>query len=190
MKAARRLAIALTALAAGFACERSPTAAPSAPTAPPQAAHTAPSPTSSTPKSTGLVPCGQSYDSVTQVIGPRGGYFAVGPHYLFVDSLALTAPVTITAVAPASGSVRWVRFHPDGLVFQSTVDGWSALLYTNYTNCGVPTSTTVQIAQVSDSLSILGYLQTYTKFKKNPSSQGPQYVVGLLLHFSNYAIAW
>jgi len=187
MKAARRLAIALATLAAGFACERSPTAAP---TAPLRVYRTAPSPTSTSTVTTGLVPCGQAYDSVTQVIGPTGGYFAVGPHYLFVDSLALTTPVTITAVAPASGSVRWVRFHPDGLVFQPTMDGWSALLYTNYTYCGLPTSSTVRIAQVSDSLSILGYLQTYIKFKKNPTSQGPQYVVGLLQHFSNYAIAW
>lgn len=185
MKAACRLAIALSALVVGFACQGSPTAVP---TASLHAARTA-FPSTST-KSTGLVLCGQTYDSVTQVIGPKGGYFAVGPHYLFVDSLALSTAVTITAVAPSSGSVRWVRFHPDGLVFQPTVDGWSALLYTNYTDCGVPTSTALRIAQVSDSLSILGYLQTYARFKKNPSSRAQQFVVGLLLHFSNYAIAW
>jgi hypothetical protein len=184
MKAGRLLAIALTTLAVVIACERSPVTAP---TAPGVAARIT---SSSTAKSTGLVPCGQSYDSVTQVIGPRGGYFAVGPHYLFVDSLALTTTVSITAVAPASSNARWVRFHPDGLVFQPTVDGWSALLYTNYTDCGVPTGSTVKIAQVTDSLSILGYLQTYVKAKKNPWSQAQQYVVGLLLHFSNYAIAW
>ena len=186
MKAVRRLAIALTALAVGFACERSP----AIPTAPLQPAHIPPSPTTTSTKSTGLVPCGQTYDSVTQVIGPRGGYFAVGPHYLFVDSLALSTPVSITAVAPASGNARWVRFHPDGLVFQPTVDGWSALLYTNYTDCGVPMSTTLRIAQVTDSLGILGYLQTYARFNKNPSSRAQQFVVGLLQHFSNYAIAW
>ncbi len=184
MKAVRLLAIALTTLVVGFACERSPTAAP---TAPLLAARTT---SSTTTKFTGLVLCGQTYDSVTQVIGRQGGYFAVGHHYVVVDSLALTTTVSITAVAPASGSVRWVRFHPDGLVFQPTADGWSALLYTNYTDCGVPTGSTVQIAQVSDSLAILGYLQTYVKAKKNPWSQAQQYVVGLLQHFSNYAIAW
>lgn len=186
MKAVRRLAIAFTTLAVGFGCEPSP----AIPTAPLLAAHTAANPTSPSTKSTGLVPCGQTYDSVTQVIGPLGGYLAVGPHFLFVDSQALSTPVSITAVAPASGSVRWVRFHPNGLVFQPTVDGWSALLYTNYTDCAVPAGTTLHIAQVSDSLSILGYLQTYARFKKNPSSQAQQFVVGLLLHFSNYAIAW
>jgi hypothetical protein len=184
MKAVRLLAIALTTSVVGSGCERSPTAAP---TAPLLAARTT---SSTTTNATGLVPCGQTYDSVTQVIGPRGGYFAVGRHYLFVDSLALGTTVSITAVAPASSTARWVRFHPDGLVFQPTADGWSALVYTNYTDCGVPTATTVRIAQVSDSLSILGYLQTYTKFNKNPSSQAQQYVVGLLQHFSNYAIAW
>jgi hypothetical protein len=187
MKATSRRAIALTTLVVGFACEGSPTAAP---TALLHAARTPLSTASTSTGSTGLVLCGQTYDSVTQVIGPKGGYFAVGPHYLFVDSLALTAAVAITAVAPSSGSVRWVRFHPDGLVFQPTVDGWSALLYTNYTDCGVPTSTTLRLAQVSDSLSILGYLQTYARFKKNPASRAQQFVVGLLLHFSNYAIAW
>ncbi|PYP69316.1 MAG: hypothetical protein DMD41_17035 [Gemmatimonadetes bacterium] len=174
-------------VAIAFACDRSPTAVP---TPALQASRSNPSPApSSSGKHSGLVVCSQTYDSVTQVIGPKGGAFAVGPHYLFVDSLALSDTVRITAVAPAD-TVRWVRFQPDGLVFQPTVDGWSALLYTNYKDCGVPTSDTLRIAQVTDGLSILGYLQTYVKSKKNPWSQGQQYVAGLLQHFSNYAVAW
>ncbi len=140
-------------------------------------------------KSAGLVVCSQSYDSVTQVIGPAGGLIAVGPNYLLVDSLALSDTVRITAVAP-SGTMRWARFKPDGLVFQTGSYGWPAILYTDYTNCGVPTSDTLRIAQVSDSLSILGYLQTYVKFNKHPWSQGVQYVAAVLPHFSNYAVAW
>ncbi len=140
-------------------------------------------------KLTGLVVCSQTYDSVTKVIGPVGGLIAVGPHYLFVDSLALSVPVTITAVAPAD-TMRRVRFKPDGLVFKTGSYGWPAILYTDYTNCGVPTSDTLLIAQVSDSLSILGYLQTYVKFNKHPWSQGAQYVAAVLSHFSNYAVAW
>ena len=62
--------------------------------------------------------------------------------------------------------------------------------YTSYKDCGVPTSDTLRIAQVSDSLRVLGYLQTFVKSKKNPWSQGTQFVVGLLPHFSNYAVAW
>src|SRR3989475_12107590 len=105
-------------VAIAFACDRSPTAVP-----PPalQASRSNPSPApSSSGKHSGLVVCSQTYASVTQVIGPKGGAFAVGPHYLFVDSLALSDTVRITAVAPAD-TVRWVRFQPDGLVFQPTV---------------------------------------------------------------------
>jgi len=144
---------------------------------------------STTSKKTGLVACSQTYDSVTKVIGPLGDTLQVGHHILVVHALALTDTVSITAVAPAD-TVRWVRFHPDGLVFQPTVDGWSALLYTNYKDCGVPTTQTVRLAQVSDALAIEVYLPTYVLSRKNPWSQANQYVVGLLEHFSNYAVAW
>src|SRR2546429_2845938 len=141
-------------------------------------------------RSTGLISCSQSYDSVTQVIGPVGGLIAVGHHFLWVDSLALGSAVSITAVAPA-GTVRWVRFQPDGLVFQTNSrTGYPAVVYTDYTGCGVPTSSVVQIAQVSDALGILSYLQTYVKFNKHPWSPGTQYIAAVLLHFSNYAVAW
>lgn len=162
------------------ACDRSPTAAPAAFSLTSNA----------TPPPLGLVACTQSYDSVTRVIGPRGGYLAVGAHVLYVDSLVLTGPVTITAVAPAGG-VRWVRFQPDGLQFPaSPVDGWGAVLYTSYKDCSVPTIVGPRIAQVDNALGILTYLQTYLKVKQNPWNQGNQYVAGLLPHFSNYAIAW
>src|SRR2546430_16080321 len=142
------------------------------------------------PTSTGLIACSQTYDSVTQVIGPLGGLIAVGHHYLWVDSLALGSAVSITAVAPA-GTVRWGRFQPDGLVFQTNSrTGYPAVVYTDYTGCGVPTSSVVQIAQVSDALGVLGYLQTDVKFNKHPWSQGTQYIAAVLLHFSNYAVAW
>ncbi len=155
----------------------------------PAARSTSKSQTSAT-TSTGLVVCSQGYDSVTQVIGPSGGLIAVGHHFLWVDSLALNGPVAITAVAPAD-TVRWVRFQPDGLVFQTnSKTGYPAVIYTDYTNCGVPTSSVLRIAQVSDALSILVYLQTYVKFNKNPWSQAAQYVAAVVPHFSNYAVAW
>jgi len=155
----------------------------------------APTTTTTTTKKTGLVACSQTYDSVTKVIGPRGDTLRVGAHVLWVDSLSLTDTVTITLVAPAGG-LRWVRFRPEGLVFKpgfyATVYGLNAgaALYTNYTDCGVPTSETVRIAQISDSLNILGYLQTWVQVRKNPWSNAAQFVVGLLPHFSNYAVAW
>ena len=144
---------------------------------------------------TGLVACPQAYAAVTKVIGPRGDTLRVGAHVLWVDSLSLSDPVTITAIAPA-GSVRWVRFEPEGLVFKpgvyATANGINAgaALYTNYKDCGVALSDTLRIAQVTDSLDILGYLPTYVQSRKNPWSQANQYVVGLLPHFSNYAVAW
>jgi hypothetical protein len=182
MKAVRVMLVGLVASVVAFACERSPTAARTAPLSARSVA------TSST-KTSGLVVCSQAYDSVSQVIGPMGGIITVGPHIFLVDTLALSAPVTITAVAPAD-TVRWVRFQPNGLVFQTGKNGWPAIIYTTYKDCAVATTTTPRIAQVSDSLSILGYLQTYVQSKKNPWSQANAYAAGLLWHFSNYAVAW
>ena len=184
----RPLVVALTALSVGFACDRSPTAVRTSPLL--TARSNPPAPAPSTGKQTGLVTCLQTYDSVTQAIGPTGGLIAVGHHFLWVDSLALTSTVSITAVAP-SDTVRWVRFHPDGLIFQTkTKTGYPAIILTDYTSCGVPTSDTLRIAQVTDSRGILGYLQTYVKFNKNPWSKAAQYVAAVLPHFSNYAVAW
>jgi hypothetical protein len=157
-------------------------------------------------KPTGLLACSQPYDSATRVIGRAGGYLRVGNHILVVHARALTHPVRITAVAPAD-TVRWVRFQPDGLVFRTSParhygradqprerfddgDGWGAVLYTSYQDCGVPSSATLRIAQVTDSRTILGYLTTFVKAEKNPWSQANQYVAAVLPHFSNYAVAW
>ncbi len=144
-------------------------------------------------KASGLVACSQTYDSVTQVIGPAGGLIAVGSHFLWVDSMALSDTVSITAVAPAD-TVRWVRFQPDGLQFRTNGAGWSALLYTSFKDCGVPTGDTLRIAQVTDSLHIIHYLaapdSTWIKIRKKAWSRGQQYVAGVLHHFSQYAVSW
>ena len=144
-------------------------------------------------KGAGLVACLQTYDSVTQVVGPAGGLIAVGHHYLWVDSMALSDTVSITAVAPAD-TVRWVRFQPDGLRFRTNGAGWSALLYTSFSDCGVPTVDTLRIAQVTDSLSVIRYLSppdsTWIRVRKKAWSKGNQYVAGVLHHFSQYAVSW
>jgi len=140
-----------------------------------------------------LVACSQTYDSVTQVIGPAGGLIAVGHPFLWVDSMALADTVRITAVAPAD-TVRWVRFQPDGLQFKTNGAGWSAILYTSFKDCGVPTADTLRIAQVSDSLTIIRFLRSpdpsWVRVRKNAWSQGNQYVAGVLHHFSQYAMSW
>ena len=193
MRAVRASVVGLVVGAIAFACDRSPTAVPTAPLLAARSSDKS-QPTRTSNKK-GLVVCPQTYDSVTKVIGPRGDTLQVGNHILWVDSLVLSVPVAITAVAPAD-TVRWVRFRPEGLVFPpSAVDlsyglSTGALLYTNYKGCGASTSDTVRIAQVSDSLTILGYLQIWSKVNKNLWSQGQQWVAGELPHFSNYAIAW
>src|SRR5437773_4456288 len=193
MRAVRASVVGLVVGAIAFACDRSPTAVPTAPLLAARSSDKS-QPTGTSNKK-GLIVCSQTYDSVTKVIGPRGDTLQVGNHILWIDSLVLTAPVAITAVAPRD-TVRWVRFQPDGLVFPpNAVDlsnGMStgAVLSTSYKGCGVTTSATVRIAEVSDALSILGYLQTWSKINKNPWSQGQQWVAGELPHFSNYAVAW
>jgi len=107
--------------------------------------------------------------------------------------MALRDTVSITAVAPAD-TVRWVRFHPDGLRFRTNGAGWSALLYTSFKDCGVPTRDTLRIAQVTDSLNIIRYLaspdSTWIRIRKKAWSKGNQYVAGVLHHFSQYAVSW
>ena len=184
------LALAVCATAAAMSCgDPSPAGVDTHPPAFLQASRWGPT----GPKGSGLVPCLQTYDSVTQVIGPAGGLIAVGHHFLWVDSMALSDTVSITAVAPAD-TVRWVRFQPDGLRFQTNGAGWSALLYTSFTDCGVPTADTLRIAQVTDSLSIIRYLaspeSTFIRIRKKPWSKGNQYVAGVLHHFSQYAVSW
>ncbi len=135
-----------------------------------------------------------TYDSVTQVIGPAGGILVAGSHVLVVDSMALTSPVSITAVAP-SQSVNMVRFRPEGLKFKPGVHGIGALVAMNLDNCGVHPNQVLQIVHVDDALSVLGYLQSPTSTDsavvvKYKTYLGSLWVGGLLHHFSNYAVAW
>jgi hypothetical protein len=140
----------------------------------------------------GLAFCPQTYDSTTQVIGPLGGMIAVGPHILWVDSAVLADTVRITAVAPAD-TVRVVQFQPEGLLFPAnSIHGYpqGALVYTSYKGCDLIDNGVLRVAQVDDSMHILGYLETQAHGKRKAWSQGNQYVYGWLPHFSSYAISW
>jgi len=117
-----------------------------------------------------------------------------GGHVLVVDSLALSSPVSITAVAP-SQSVNLVRFRPEGLKFKPGVHGIGALVATNLDNCNVHPNQVLQVVNVTDSLSILAYLQAPTSTDsavvvKYKTYLGSLWVGGVLRHFSNYAVAW
>jgi len=99
---------------------------------------------------------------------------------------ALSAPVTITAVAP-SDTVAMVRFQPEGLRFQK-----SALLVLAYDNCRIPKRVTPRIALVTDAFQVIEFLTPVNvpldhRFKK---AHGKRQVIGELQHFSNYAVAW
>jgi len=152
-------------------------------------------------KSTGtnLVQCAPvPYDSVSQVIGPAGGWFVVGANVLWVDSLALSAPVKITAVAP-SDTVRWVRLHPDGLVFKTGTHGLGAVVATNLDKCKLRHNELPRIANVTDALAIVEYLESPSavvdslvvmRFRVDSGGWTPYWAFGALRHFSNYAVAW
>ena len=169
MTAVRPLVIALGALVVGLACERSPAGPTPDPAAPTLLANLS--------KSGGLLSCKPlGYDSATQTIGPAGGVVKLSKHNLVVPAGALSAMVSITAVAPWD-TVNRVELRPDGLTFNQP-----AFLTMSYGNCKViPQSK--QIAYTTDSLIILQYV---------PSSDTPtaKLVTGKLSHFSNYAIAW
>jgi hypothetical protein len=148
---------------------------------------------------TSLVKCAQvPYDSVTQVIGPAGGWFVVGANVLWVDSLALSAPVQITAVAP-SDTVRWVRLQPEGLVFKTGTHGVGAVVATNLDNCKLRKNQWPRIANVSDAMNVVEYLESpiatvdslvVMRFKEDSGGWTPYWAFGALHHFSNYAVAW
>ncbi len=127
------------------------------------------------------------YDSVTQTIGPAGGFIEVRHNWLVVPRGALSAPVTITAVAP-SDTVALVRFQPEGLHFEK-----STLLVLAYDNCRIPKHVKPRIAVVTDAFQVIEFLTPATvppddhRFKK---AHGKKRVIGELQHFSNYAVAW
>ena len=169
MRAVGPLVIALSALAVGLACERSPAGPTPDPAAPTLLANLS--------KSGGLLSCKPlGYDSATQTIGPAGGVLKVSKHNLVVPAGALSAMVSITAVAPRD-TVNRVELRPDGLTFNQP-----ASLTMFYGNCKVIPQAK-QIAYTTDSLVILQYV---------PSSDSPtsKLVFGQLGHFSTYAIAW
>src|SRR3989442_1808280 len=169
MTAVRPLVLALSALTVGLACERSPAGPTPDPAAPTLLANLF--------NNGALLSCQPvGYDSATQTIGPAGGVVKLSKHNLVVPAGALSAMVSITAVAPPD-TVNRVELRPDGLTFNQP-----AFLTMFYGNCKViPQSK--QIAYTTDSLVILQYV---------PSSDSPtgKLVFGQLGHFSTYAIAW
>ena len=135
-----------------------------------------------------------SYDSVTQVIGPAGGVIVAGGHVLIVDSMALSTPVSITAIAPAQ-FLNLVRFRPEGLKFKVGVHGFGAIAATNVDNCGVHPNQVLRVVNVTSALTIKEYTEPVSTtdslvVMKYKTVLGDLWVGGLLRHFSDYAVAY
>jgi hypothetical protein len=127
----------------------------------------------------GLLSCTPlPYDSVSQAVGPQGGLIRVGGHSLLIPAGSLDSTVLITAVAP-SGSVRMVRFQPQGLQFAN-----GAVVTLNYANCSlVSRLIPKRVAYIDGSQNILEVLLSFDNIWS-------QSVSGRLKHFSDYAVAW
>jgi hypothetical protein len=117
--------------------------------------------------------------SVTRVIGPRGGTITVGPHTLTVPARALARDVAITAtVVPES--VNRVHFEPAGLRFSN-----AATLEMSYRHCNtLGRLLPKRIAYVSGDLRVLfSYLGSIDNLRESEVSAD-------LDHFSDYVLAW
>lgn len=143
-------------------------------------------PSDATPGSVAkYVPCNaQGRDSVSKVIGPNGGVIPVGLHKLAIPRDALSDTVTITAVL-VGDSVRGVRFAPHGLTFLADVE-----LTLDARDCAIggpnwqdelgPPPVIVYVDQNDVVLETI--TTTYSPSQKT--------AVGLIRHFSGYALAW
>ena len=118
--------------------------------------------------------------SASQVIGPRGGTIAMGPHTIYFPPNALNRNVTITAQV-VSDSVNSVRLLPEGLRF---AQGRPAVLTLSYSNCA-PLARVVpkRIVYTDEGLSILQILQSIDNILTRKVSAP-------LEHFSRYAVAY
>ncbi len=115
--------------------------------------------------------------SATQVIGPSGGFIAVGPHSLFVPPGALDSNVKITATVPATRHAE-VHFAPEGLKFNVP-----SSLNMSYAKCSLLVGLLPKIVYVDDNQNILESLLSLPNlFQKRVSAP--------IKHFSNYVVAF
>jgi hypothetical protein len=167
------LALLASATAAALSCrDASPTSVPQPPAL-------IPSLLGSSGQSSNLLSCSDlPYQSVTQVIGPKGGTIRIGPHKLLVPAGALASNVSITAVLPTGTRVNAVRLKPNGLKFNTPV-----LLTLSYANCTQSTAPK-KVAYTDD------YSWSIYEFQVSIDNPLARTVMGMLWHFSNYAVAW
>jgi hypothetical protein len=116
-------------------------------------------------------------DSGSAVIGLLGGKVTFGPHELDVPPAALLKPTTITA-RTLPGDTIAVRFEPQGLTFLLP-----ATLQLSYAQCQPQPTGTLSVVYTNDLLDEL------LELIESIDERGQHKVVGLINHFSVYAIA-
>ena len=177
MKAVRRFAIPLTALAVAFGCDRSPTGVSQSP------ASNAKLGAARGAGSGGLVamPCAPlASASVTRVIGRAGGSMRVGPHTLRVPQGALAKAVSITAELDGDDGYNKVRFYPHGLKFRTP-----ASLTMSYANCDIGDGSRLAYVQI-----VYRHGDQIVEYEPSIADLAGRTVTGEITHFSNYAVAW
>lgn len=113
----------------------------------------------------------------SSTIGPLGGRVVFGPHELDVPPAALLVPTTITAQTIPGDTIA-VQFQPQGLTFILP-----ATLQLSYAQCQPQPKGNLSIVYVNDLLDrLLGLIESIL----DPAQHK---VIGLITHFSVYAIA-
>ncbi len=177
MNTVRPYLLAVSALAVGFACDRSPAGVS-------QSSASNAKLTAASAAGTGgvvLMPCGTlAATSVTQVIGRAGGSIKVGPHTLRVPQGALTRAVAITADLDGDEGYNQVRLYPHGLQFRTP-----ASLTMSYANCDVGDGSRLPYLQI-----VYKHASQIVESEPSVHDLAQQTVTGEISHFSNFAIAW
>jgi hypothetical protein len=110
-------------------------------------------------------------------IGPLGGRVVFGPHELDVPPAAVLVPTTITAQTIPGDTIA-VQFQPQGLTFILP-----ATLQLSYAQCQPQPKGNLSIVYVDDLLDkLLGLIESIL----DPAQHK---VIGLITHFSLYAVA-
>ncbi len=119
-----------------------------------------------------------SLETESADIGPWGGVLRIGPHTLLVPPGALLQRTRITGRIFAD-SVNSIQFFPEGLRFLAP-----AVLQLSYENCRKLDLATMKVVYTSDDLLRLLELVPSEDRKLRKT------VVGLIGHFSRYAVAY
>ena len=169
----RRAVFAAVSLIAALACSVADPIAPASVFSPDAA-----SPDRTAQLHPTLVPCSATHAlAASAVVGPQGGVLRFGASRLVVPAGALRSNVRITAT-PRGGPGGTIDFRPEGLRFQRPVT-----LVLSAASCSIPTAGVPEIVYVGVHGRILETIGATYDRRWNE-------VVGPIVHFSGYAIAF